>query len=137
MLGGKQPTTVRWVDVDKGEAGYRSRLVARDFKPKGERDRFDLFAATPPLEALRFIASLAASQEDREGACDKIMLIDVKKAHLYGKCDDPNAFVELPVEDPSDDNQDSVGKLNFCLYGIRVAAHAWDCLLYPSPCPLY
>ncbi len=124
--GGKQPTTVRWVDVDKGEAGYRSRLVARDFKPKGERDRFDLFAATPPLEALRFIASLAASQEDREGDRDKIMLIDVKKAHLYGKCDDPNAFVELPVEDPSEDNQDSVGKLNFWLYGMREAAQAWE-----------
>ncbi len=43
--GGTQPTTVRWVDVDRGEAGYRSRLVARDFKPKGERYRFDLFVA--------------------------------------------------------------------------------------------
>jgi hypothetical protein len=124
--GGKQPTTVRWVDVDKGEAGYRSRLVARDFKPKGERDRFDLFAATPPLEALRLIVSLAASQEDREGDRDKIMLIDVKKAHLYGKCDDPNAFIELPLEDPSEDNQDSVGKLNFWLYGMREAAQAWE-----------
>ena len=124
--GGKQPTTVRWVDVDKGEAGYRSRLVARDFKPKGERDRFDLFAATPPLEALRFIVSLAASQEDREGECDKIMLIDVKKAHLYGRCDDPMAFIELPLEDCSGDNQDSVGKLNFWLYGMREAAQAWE-----------
>ncbi len=124
--GGKQPTTVRWVDVDKGEAGYRSRLVARDFKPKGERDRFDLFEATPPLEALRFIVSLAASQEDREGARDKFMLIDVKKPHVYGTCDDPNAFVELLVEDPSEDNQDSVGKSSFWLSGMRHAPLAWE-----------
>ncbi len=42
-----------WVDTDKGAEGevrVRSRLVAINFKNKGDKDREDLFAATPPLE---------------------------------------------------------------------------------------
>ena len=46
---GKAPVTVRWVDTMKSD-GVRSRLVARDFK-SGDKDRDDLFAATPPLES--------------------------------------------------------------------------------------
>ena len=49
---GITPTSVRWVDVLKGDGTTRSRLVARDFKG-GDQHRDDLFAATPPLEALR------------------------------------------------------------------------------------
>ena len=48
---GKAPVTVRWADVLKA-TGIRSRLVARDFKG-GDKDRDDLFAATPPLEGIR------------------------------------------------------------------------------------
>ena len=51
---GKGPISTKWVDVAKG-AEVRSRWVARDFKPKGERDRADLFAAMPPLEAKRML----------------------------------------------------------------------------------
>ena len=43
--------SVRWVDTDKGDL-VRSRLVARDFKG-ADKDRDDLFAETPPLEAKR------------------------------------------------------------------------------------
>ena len=39
---GKGPVSVKWVDTDKGDR-IRCRLVARDFKKKGERDREDLF----------------------------------------------------------------------------------------------
>ena len=46
---GKAPVTVRWVVVQKAE-GVRSRLVARDFKA-GDKDRDDLFAATPLWKA--------------------------------------------------------------------------------------
>ena len=45
----KAPITIKWVDTDKGgadEVKIRSRLVARDFRLKGERYREDLFAAT-------------------------------------------------------------------------------------------
>ena len=49
---GKPPITTKWIDVNKGtaeEPTIRSRLVARDFRLKGEAARFDLFAAMPPL----------------------------------------------------------------------------------------
>ena len=51
---GRAPVGTKWVDVNKGTAenpNIRCRLVARDFKPKGEKDRADLFASMPPLEA--------------------------------------------------------------------------------------
>ena len=56
---GKAPVSVRWVDVQKAE-GVRSRLVARDFKG-GDKDRDDLYAATPPLESKRLLISRAAT----------------------------------------------------------------------------
>ena len=62
---GKEPVTVKWVDTEKGsgaDARVRSRLVARDFRKKGDNDREDSFAATPPLEALRLLISKAATK---------------------------------------------------------------------------
>lgn len=59
---GKGPGSVKWVDTDKGIDGkvnVQSRLVATDFKVKGEGDRQDLFAATPPVEGLRVLISRA------------------------------------------------------------------------------
>jgi hypothetical protein len=74
---GKAPVSVRWVDTNKGglkEFLIRSRLVARDFKG-GDKDRDDLFAETPPLEAIRIIFSRAATRR-RDGRFRKIMYID-------------------------------------------------------------
>ena len=62
-MQGKLPITVKWVDVNKGdddEPNYRSRLVAREIKRRGEES---IFAPTPPLEALRVILSLLATKE--------------------------------------------------------------------------
>ena len=55
---GKAPISTKWFKVNKGtveDPEARCRLVARDFKPKGERDRADLFAAMQPLEAKRML----------------------------------------------------------------------------------
>ena len=52
---GKQPTSVRWIDINHGDAinpNYRSSLAAREVN-NNKRD--DLFAATPPLEVLKII----------------------------------------------------------------------------------
>ena len=52
-LTGRPPVTTKWVNTNKDteeDPEIRCRLVARDFKPHGERDREDLFAAMPPLE---------------------------------------------------------------------------------------
>ena len=51
---------VRWIDTNKGDTAnpnYRSRLMGREFNTY--RDDA-LYAATPPLEALRLIISHAA-----------------------------------------------------------------------------
>ena len=56
---GKEPTSTKWVNINKGseddEQDVRCRLVGRDFKPKGEKHRDDLFAAMPPLGAKKLI----------------------------------------------------------------------------------
>ena len=58
-LGAKVTTTKR-LDANKGDGtvpNYRSRLVGREIK---NDDRLDLFAATPPLETLKFLVSMCA-----------------------------------------------------------------------------
>ena len=59
---GKGPIGVRWLDVNKGDSNnpeYRSRLVAEEIKTD---KRFDMFAATPPIEAKRMLFSLAVTE---------------------------------------------------------------------------
>jgi hypothetical protein len=54
---GKMPVSMRWVDTNEGDQSrieIRSRMAARDFKG-GDKDRDDLFAETPPLEAKRML----------------------------------------------------------------------------------
>ena len=63
---GKPPIKVRWVDVNKGSKEVpeiRSRLVAKEIKVN---DRSDLFAGTPPLEALKLLLSMAASSGEED-----------------------------------------------------------------------
>ena len=59
---GKEPIPVRWIDINKGDEEnpeYRSRLVAKEIK-RDQRD--DMFADTPPLEALKILVSLAMTE---------------------------------------------------------------------------
>ena len=63
---GKAPIDTRWIDINRGDEeaeNYRSRFVAKDFKWREVRD--DTFAATPPLEALRYILSSAMTTSKR------------------------------------------------------------------------
>jgi hypothetical protein len=123
---GKAPVTVRWVDTNKGTLLgmlIRSRLVARDFKG-GDKDRDDLFAETPPLEAKRMLISRTATRR-KDGRWRKLMFIDAKKAHLNPKCEEP-VYIELPEECGA--GPGVCGRLNFWLYGFRKAASAWEAL---------
>ena len=55
---GHRVASVRWVDTNKGtieRPDVRCRLVARDFNAGIDRDREDLFAATPPWELKRLL----------------------------------------------------------------------------------
>ena len=58
---GKKPIRVKWIDTNKGDEdnpNYRPRLVAREIRKRGGNP---IFAPTPPLESLRTILSLAAT----------------------------------------------------------------------------
>ncbi|MDA8582754.1 reverse transcriptase domain-containing protein [bacterium] len=109
--------------MQKGDA-VRSRWVARDFKPKGEKDRADLFAAMPPLEAKRMLFRLYATHGNRQGGKkQKMLFIDVKKAHLNPACEYDYVFVELPAEANA---PGKCGRLRRWLYGMRGAASSWE-----------
>ena len=123
---GKGPISTKWVDTDKGHGNgemlVRSWWVARDFKLKGEKDREDLFSATPPLELIRYVISRQATMRT-DGQERKTLCIDVKKAHLVPKCTQ-DVYVELPAE--AGVQEDECGKLIYWLYGCRPAAQAWE-----------
>jgi len=82
---GRAPISTKWVDTDKthgtGEPVVRSQWVARDFKDPLDKDREDLFSATPPLEMQRLVLSRQATVRP-DGLARKMMYLDVKKAHL-------------------------------------------------------
>jgi hypothetical protein len=128
---GKDPISTKWVDINKGtvdKPDVRCRLVARDFKPKGESNRADLFAAMPPLESKKLLFQKAVTENSRNRAMGgngvKLMFIDVKKAHLNGFLDDDEqAFIQLPNEAK---HEGGCGRLRRWLYGMRPAASAWE-----------
>ena len=113
---GAKVITVRWIDINKGDAlnpKYRSRLVAREIK---NDLRTDMFAATPPLDAMKMLLSLLASNNHGE----KLMVNDVSRAFFCAPAR-RTVFVELAAEDRTSD-EDLVGELNFSMYGTRGAA---------------
>ena len=83
----KNPIGVQWVDVDKGFGVHRSRLVAKDFQPKSKvDDREGLYAATPPLEMVKFLI-MRAGIKSKQGETRKVIFIDIGKAHLLVRSD--------------------------------------------------
>ena len=107
-LTGKPPLTVRWVDVNKGDdlnPNMRSRLVARQIRLAGEEA---IFAPTPPLEALRSIISMAATdlpgrplhvRNPESEHRTQLSAIDISRAYFKASTDgsDPT-YVMLPPE---------------------------------------
>ena len=86
---------VRWVDSLKGGV-VKSRLVAQEFASR--RDRDDIFAATPPLMASKFVLSDTASRKTFGASSRRLCVLDVKKAFLYGLIEE-EIYIELPDED--------------------------------------
>jgi len=123
--GGKFVGT-RWVDHNKGTdmvPEVRSRLVGQEFARGEVRD--DLFAATPPLTATRLILSAVASRGRKGPGDHRVMLLDVKKAFLYGKLS-RSVYIELPEEDPMSKSGEFVGRLKKAMYGLRDAPQVWQ-----------
>ena len=125
------------MDTNKGddqEPNYRSRLVARDFRRKGEDS---IFAPTPPLEALRTILSMVATKECWPAGCWgagpdsekrlQISMIDISRAYFNVRMQDTDpVYVQLPPGDP-DAAKGMCGRLNVHMYGTKQAADRWHC----------
>jgi hypothetical protein len=124
-MTGKAPIGVRWIDVNKQDDEnplYRSRLVAKDFNNYKDPD---LFTATPPLELLRLIVSIAASKRSSSGSSYKIMVNDVSRAYFYAPSQKPT-FVEICDEDFRKGDEEMCGELLVSMYGTRPAAGNWQ-----------
>ncbi len=118
---GKAPIGSKWVDVNKGDAKkplIRSRFVVKEI---ATYKTDDFFAATPPLEALRLLLSMAASSEQDV----KVEVLDARKAHLHAFAD-RTVFVKLP---PEVDEPGWCARLVRCLYGTRDAPKRWQAFL--------
>ena len=133
-LTGKNPLKGRWVDCNKGDRGQydvRCRWVAKEVAYH-HSDQF--FAATPPLEALRFIISEAATRpppagHGRRGGAQgtetprkKLIFLYAKKAHLRAPSV-RDVCVALP---PERAKPGYCYRLRRCLYGTRDAPQQWE-----------
>ena len=114
---GKQILGVRWVDVRKADGTHRSRLVAKEIKTYNAPE---LFAATPPIETLKYLMRRAAQDRSLE-----IMHIDVTRAYFYADVS-RDVYVRLPAEDQAPGEEHLCGKLVKAMYGTRDAAQNWQ-----------
>ena len=123
-LNGWKVIPTRWIDINKGDIAtpnFRSRLVAKEFNI-GEQD--GLFAATPPLEAVRMLVSDAATTVRGRHCPEKVVMInDVARAFFEAPMK-RWVCVELPAEARQGTEQpgEYVGLLQLSLYGTRDAA---------------
>ena len=92
---GKKIIKLRWIDVNKMDAQnplIRSRVVAKEFN---DGVNPDLFAAAPPIEALRYLMSKVAT---RGGEKKYLMINDVSRAFFNVEVT-RELYVQLPPED--------------------------------------
>ena len=85
--------------------------------------RLELFAATPPLEALRVLCSVCASKQDGPKPC-RMMSVDIKRAYFYAPALRP-VYIETLIEDWRPGDEGNVARINLSLYGTRDAAQNW------------
>ena len=115
---GAGPIGTRWIDINKGDesnTNYRSRFVVQEIRT-GIQDA--LFAATPPLESIRFLLSVQRSSRKKL----KVMFIDIKRAHWCAKVA-RLIYVRLP---PERHRPGFCARLNRAMYGTRDAAACWE-----------
>ena len=118
----KAPIRLKRIDTEKGLL-YRSRLVATEIRPKWQEA---IFAATPLLEVMRALISIAASGNTNgkpdDGLC--LMSIDVSRANFYARSK-RRVFIDLPAEDPRAGEPGLCGELERKMYGTYDIAALW------------
>ena len=119
---GRAPIKTGWAETDKGQPGkpnVRARWVAKEYKTQ---ERPELYASTPPLEALKVVLSEVATGK-RGG--NVVALVDVRRAYFCALAR-RRVFVELSLEDYQPGDEDRCGLLRYSLYGARDAAQNWE-----------
>ena len=123
---GAKIVDVRWLDIDKAEAGMppdvRSRCVAREFATDA---RDDLFAGTPALEAIKMLVSIVASSSGGRVPTKRLMAMDIKRAFLHADMT-REVYINLPPEAKEGDKEEMVGLLKKAMYGTRDAPQSWQ-----------
>ena len=115
---GQRVVGTRWVSCNKGDAEHpeiRCRLVCQEVKTYQSEE---FFAATPPLETLRMVLSMAADDPRMQ-----VTLVDISRAY-FNAFITREVFVELPPE--AGYGKNVIGKLVKCMYGTRDAAQGWE-----------
>ena len=121
---GKSPIKTRWIDINKGDKIHpelRSRLASKDYNT-GKRP--DLFAATPPLEALKLLISIWMTEVMGYGNFEPYVMdfIHIHRAYFHAYAT-REVYVDLPTEDHE---EGMCGKLYKSMYGTRDAAQNWE-----------
>ena len=88
---GLTPIGTRWVFTNKGDTEHpfiRARLVAQETKRTTSMDLTDTFmtfAATPPVEGVRFLLSRAVTGEKKRNSQDELVMafLDISRAHFH------------------------------------------------------
>ena len=130
MPPGTKVVGTRWVETNKGSAEapkVRSRLVSQEFNVSGD-PAGELFAPTPPLGATRYLLSAPASRGVHGPGSHRAMLLDFKRAFLYGDRE-REMYIKVPVEDPDYVEGKHVGRLRKAMYGTRDAPAVWQKLV--------
>ena len=90
--GVTKPIPTRWLDLNKGDdvtENIRSRCVAQETKRRPSIATDDIaatFAATPPLEAVRMLLSLAMSGQQQATTGRMLRVVgfyDISRAHFH------------------------------------------------------
>ncbi|CAK0894862.1 unnamed protein product [Prorocentrum cordatum] len=132
---GTRPLPSGWVDTNKGDEirpEIRSGLVAKETRglsALGPEDAAQTFAATPPLEGLRLLLSLAMSRRASGGKI--LVFLDISRAHLHSELwrrvylkamrglRDAGAAFDLKVEKVMEGLGARQGQFSPCVYRIR------------------
>ena len=120
---GRRPIGTRWVDSNKGDKlclKIRSGLLAQELNLSR---LFELYAATPPLEFIKYLISFCASSQGSSRPT-QLTISDVKKAYFYAPAT-RRVFVALPLEDQGPGEEGMCALLERSLYGTRDAAYNW------------
>ena len=136
-MTGYRPIGVRWVNTNKGDhinPEVRCRLVVQETKRvSGHLSPGDVFSATPPLECLRILCSLAMTlPANRTNDPDNdivLTFLDISRAHPHCPVK-RHVYVELPKEHPASSNPTSCALLLRTLYGCRDAGSNFELFVY-------